>query len=278
MLRLLNIEFQKLRHNRSARVITAVYFILISLMSLLASIKFNFGDFSFRLADQGIFNFPFIWHFNTWIAALLKMFLAIVIVSMMANEYTHRTLKQNLIDGLSKREFVLSKFLTVVVYAGISTVFIFLVSLILGLVFSDYTEFGIIVRDLEYVLAYFLKLVAFFSFCLFLGVMVKRSAFALGFLLIWWIIEWAVYGTLVSKLPDNSDLPAQITQFFPLMSMQNLIIEPFTRFNAVQSAATQLGAEFTKTYNVTLIKIAIVSVWTFLFNYWSLQILKKRDL
>ena len=133
-------------------------------------------------------------------------------------------------------------------------------------------------RDLEYVFAYFLKLLAFFSFCLFLGVLVKRSAFALGFLLIWWIIEWAVYGILVSKLPDNSEIPAQVVQFFPLMSMQNLIIEPFTRFNAVQSAATQLGAEFTKTYNVTLFKIAIVSVWTFLFNYWSLLILKKRDL
>lgn len=278
MLRLLQIEYQKLKHNKSARVITAVYFILISLMSLLASIKFNFGDFSFRLADQGIFNFPFIWHFNTWIAALLKMFLAIVIVSMMANEYTHRTLKQNLIDGLSKKEFVLSKFLTVVVYAGVSTVFIFLVSLILGLFFSDYTEFGIIVRDLEYIFAYFLKLVAFFSFCLFLGVLVKRSAFALGFLLIWYIIEWATYWTLVSKLPDNSTVPGLITQFFPLMSMQNLIIEPFTRFNAVQSAATQLGAAFSKEYNVTLLKVLIVSGWTFLFNYWSLLILKKRDL
>jgi hypothetical protein len=44
---------------------------------------------------------PF-WHFNTYIAAILKLFLAIVIVSMMANEYSYGTLKQNLIDGLSK--------------------------------------------------------------------------------------------------------------------------------------------------------------------------------
>jgi hypothetical protein len=32
---------------------------------------------------------PFIWHFNTYIAAILKLFLAIVIVSMMANEYSY---------------------------------------------------------------------------------------------------------------------------------------------------------------------------------------------
>ena len=256
MLRLLQIEYHKLRHNKTARVLIMVYFIMLSLMSLLASIKFNFGDFSFRFADQGIFNFPFIWHFNTWVAAWLKLFLAIVIVSMMANEYTHRTLKQNLIDGLSKKEFLLSKFLTVVVFSAASTLFIFVVSLILGLVFSDYTEFGIIIRDLQYLFAYFLKLVAFFSFCLFLGVLIKRSAFALGFLLIWLAIEWITYGVLVSKLPDASTLPDQIAQFFPLMSMQNLIIEPISRFGAVQSAASQLGAEFTKNYDVTLLIFA----------------------
>ena len=119
---------------------------------------------------------------------------------------------------------------------------------------------------------------AFFSFCLFLGVLVKRSAFALGFLLIWYIIEWVFYWVMESKLPDGSTLHKDITQFFPLMSMQNLIIEPFSRINVVQSASSQVGAEFTKSYDVTLLKIAIVSAWTVLFNYWSLLILKKRDL
>ena len=95
--------------------------LLITFIALIASIEFKFGDFNFRIADQGIFNFPFIWHFNTWIASILKLFLAIVIVSMMANEYSNRTLKQNLIDGLSKKEFILSKFYTVIVFSIVST-------------------------------------------------------------------------------------------------------------------------------------------------------------
>ncbi len=278
MLRLLNIEYQKLRYNKSARVITLVYFILITMIALIASIEFNFGDFSFRVADQGIFNFPFVWHFNTWMAAILKLFLAIVIVSMMANEYSHRTLKQNLIDGLSKKEFVLSKFLTIVAYAVVSTVFIFLVSLVLGLFFSDYNEIGIIFSDLEYIFAYFLKLVAFFSFCLFLGILVKRSAFALGFLLIWTIIENVIKGLLKWEFFRGTDVAENVTRFFPLESMQNLIIEPLTRFGAVQSAAAQLGEEFTKDYAVTPLNMLIASVWAFLFIYWSYLILKKRDL
>src|SRR5690606_40721230 len=95
MLRLLNIELHKLRYSRSAKVLIITYFVLITFIALIAAIEFNIGQVNFRLADQGIFNFPFIWHFNSYIAANLKLFLAIVIVSMMSNEYTNRTLKQN---------------------------------------------------------------------------------------------------------------------------------------------------------------------------------------
>jgi len=278
MLRLLTIELHKLKYNKSAKVISIVYFILITFIALIASIEFNFGEIHFRIADQGIFNFPFIWHFNTWIAANLKIFLAIVIVSMMANEYSNRTLKQNLIDGLSKKEFVLSKFLTVVLFAAVSTLFVFAVSLVLGLFFSDYNELGIIFSDTEYLFAYFIKLLGFFSFCLFLGVLVKRSAFALGFLAIWSITEGIIYALLKWKLFKDTDIAESISQFFPLISMSNLIKEPFTRLGAVQSAASQLGEAFDKDYSVQPLNVLIVLVWTVLFIYWSYLILKRRDL
>lgn len=278
MLRLLNIELQKLRYNRSAKVISIIYFVLITFIALIASIEFNFGDFHFRVADQGIFNFPFIWHFNTYMAAILKLFLAVVIVSMMSNEYSYRTLKQNLIDGLSKKEYLLSKFLMVLLFAGVSTLFIFVVSLILGLMFSDYNEIGIIFSGLQYIGAYFLKLVAFFSFCLFLGVLVKRSAFALGFLIVWQIVEWLAYGLMKWQVFKDSEVADKISIVFPLNAMANLIKEPFSRLGAIQSAATQLGESFTKTYQVGYLNVLIVLIWTALFIYWSYALLKRRDL
>jgi ABC-2 type transport system permease protein len=278
MLRLLQIELQKLKYNKSAKIISIVYFALICFIALIVSIEFNFGGVKFRVADQGIFNFPFIWHFNTWMAAILKIFLAIVIVSMMANEYSYRTLKQNLIDGLSKKEFVSSKFLTVISYALASTVFVFIISLILGLIFSDYNEIGIIFSDMDYLVAYFIKLVGFFSFCLFLGVLVKRSAFAIGFLVIWWIVEVILFLLMKFQFFKDTDIAENISQFFPLSAMSNLIVEPFTRLGAVQSAASQLGEELTKSYDVQILDLGIVIAWTALFIYWSYAILKKRDL
>ncbi|WP_310993810.1 ABC transporter permease [Aequorivita marina] len=278
MLRLLNIELQKLRYNRAAKVISIIYFVLITFIALIASIEFNFGNFHFRVADQGIFNFPFIWHFNTYMAAILKLFLAIVIVSMISNEYSYRTLKQNLIDGLSKKEFLLSKFITVLLFSVVSTVFVFIVSLILGLRFSDYNEIGIVLSGLEYIGAYFIKLVAFFSLCLFLGVLVKRSAFALGFLIVIQIVEWLLYGLMKWQLFKDTEIADSVSQFFPLNAMANLIKEPMSRLGAIQSAATQLGESFTKDYSVTPLNIFIVLAWTALFLYWAYAVLKKRDL
>lgn len=278
MLRLLAIEFHKLRFSRSAKVLVTTYFILITFIALIASIEFSFGGATFRVADQGIFNFPYIWHFNSYVAATLKLFLAIVIVSMMSNEYSNRTLKQNLIDGMSKKEFVLSKFLTVASFALLSTIFLFIVSLILGLSFSDYTEISIIFSDMEYLLAYFIKLTGFFTFCMFLGVLVKRSAFALGFLFIWWILESIVNGLLRWKFFRGGETADSIVQFFPLESMAILVREPFSRLNAVQTAATQLGSEFSKDYGIHWYQLLIVIIWTGIFVYLSYALLKKRDL
>lgn len=277
MLRLLQIELYKIRHNRAARFLIISYFLLLISLALIAAIKFDIGPIKFHLAEQGIFNFPYIWHLNTYLAALLKIFLLLVIVSMTANEYSYKTIKQNLIDGLSKKEFILSKFYTVVLFALISTLFVGIISLILGLIYSDYTEISIIFSDLEYLFAYWLKLVAFFSMGLFFGILIKRSAFAFGGILIWAIIEWIGMGLLrwKSGLEDNYEA---IAQFFPLNAMMNLIKEPFTRFNAVKTAANQLGEQVVKDFSVQPKDVIIVILWTIIFVYSSYILLKKRDL
>ena len=277
MKRLFLIEFEKLRTNRSSRILIGAYFILLTSIALIAAIKFDIGPIKFHLAEQGIFNFPYIWHFNAYIGAWFKIFLAVVIVSMTANEYSNKTIKQNLIDGLSKREFLHSKWVMVLAFAGISTLFIFVVSLILGLTYSNYNEFSIIVQDLAYLVAYFIKLVAFFAFCLFLGTAIKRSAFALGFLGIWQMFEGICYGLLRWKSPEWLDAET-VYRFFPLNAMSNLVREPFSRLSAVRNLADQVGEQMTKNTDVQLLDMLIVLAWCFIFYALTYRLLKRRDL
>ena len=277
MKRLLQIELIKLWNNRASKTLIYGYFILLTSIALIAAIKFDIGPIKFHLAEQGIFNFPYIWHFNAFFAALLKIFLAIIIVSMMSNEYTYKTIKQNLIDGLSKKEFIASKFLTVVLFSLVSTGFVFVTSLILGSIYSDYTEIGIVFSDLRFLVAYFIKLLGFFSFCLFIGILVKRSAFALGFLILWQMFEGFTRGMIRWKLFDGDTTDA-IMGFFPLNAMFNVLKEPFTRLSAVQSVANQIGEEIALDYGTTLLDMVIVIAWTAIFIWGSYAILKKRDL
>ena len=276
MLRLLHIEFIKLWNNKASKVLIIAYFTLLTSIALIAAIKFDIGPIKFHLAEQGIFNFPYIWHFNTFMASWLKLFLAIVIVSMVSSEYSNKTIKQNLIDGLSKKEFILSKFLTTISFSLISTVFIFIVSLILGYIYSDYNELLIVFSEMEYLIAYFVKLLGFFSLCLFFGILLKRSAFALGFLIVLFFIEFFSFIYVGSKF--NYDTANSLYRFTPFGSMWNLIHEPVSRLSAVQSVGDQIGENFRADYDVHWSQILIVLIWTAIFIYSSYAILKKRDL
>ena len=274
MLRLLNLELQKLLLNRTSKVLIFISFILPFFIILLSSLRINvFGFFTLELGELGVFNFPIIWHLTTFFASQFKFFFAIVVVSMIGNEYSNKTIKQNLIDGLSKKEFILSKFYAIVFFSLVSTILITLLSLCIGLYYSSYNEFSIIIRETNFLAAYFVKLVGFFSLCLFFGMLVKRSAFALAFLFVLYIVEWILFGLMVWKL--DLETADKIQNFFPLKSMYKLIDQPFQRI-----AMTKFPdkANLVYDYAVHWHEIAIVLGWSALFIFLSYSLLKKRDL
>ncbi len=275
MLRLIQLELQKLWLNRVSRVLIFVSFILPFTVLILSSIKINFfGVFTLELGELGIFNFPIIWHITTFFASYFKFFFAIVVVSMIGNEYSNKTLKQNLIDGLSKKEFILSKFYTIVFFSLCATVLIGLATFLIGLYYSSYTEASIIFREVEFVLAYFVKLVGFFSLCLFFGMLVKRSAFALGFLVILYIFEWLVFWAAY-YFSGNTDTAFKVKHFMPLESMYKLIDQPIQRIVMTKfPEKTDMAYD----YAVHWYEILIVLGWSAIFIFLSYRLLKKRDL
>lgn len=277
MKRLLTIDLHKIFKNRASKIILLTYFVLLSLIALAAAVKINIGINELQLAREGIFDFPYIWHFTTYSAAILKIFIAIVVITMMTNEYSYGTLKQNLIDGLSKEEFITSKFLSLVLLAVISTAFVCVFTFILGFIYSKDTSAAVIFTDLQYLVGYLFKLVGFFSMCFFLAVLIKKSAFALGLLFVWNIIEGII--GLILTFSVSEKMADLISSFFPLEAMSNLIKEPVSRLTMIKDMQESLDPTGTlKDYSVQFSDIAIVSVWTVIFIAASLYLLKRRDL
>jgi ABC-type transport system involved in multi-copper enzyme maturation permease subunit len=276
MLRLLQIEFQKLWLNRTSRILIYISFVFPLSILILSAIKINFfGLFIIDLSETQIFEFPYIWHITTFLIAFFKLFFAIVVVSMIGNEYSNRTLKQNLIDGLSKKELILSKFYFILSYCLVVSVLVFVITLILGIAHSPSSDlfFDTIFDGSEFILAYFVKLLAFFSLCLLAGVLVKRSAFALGFLFITYIVEMIFYA-LTENVWFNKEVAADFFQFCPFTSMWNLIEQPFYRMANVNNTARFLETD----YALHWYEIAIALTWTAIFIFLSYRLLKRRDL
>ena len=274
---LLSIELYKVKHHKLSKILLIAYFILLSSIALIAAVKFKLGNVEIHLAEQGIFNFPYIWHFNTWVADFLTFFLAIIVVSMVTNEFSFRTVKQNLIDGMSKKEFVLSKFYFLVLLSFTATVFVFIISLFLGLRYSDYTSWGIVFSDLYFLGAFFLKLLAIFSLIMFLGFVFKRSAYALGFFFVWMIVESIIYGLFRWKF-FNKEVADSVLAFFPYQATKNILPEPVTRLSAAKNLGKQIGENIGNFEGIHIQNFIILSFWIGLLLYFSYLILKKRDL
>lgn len=281
MKRLLALEYYKNLTYRPFKIFTSLYFIVLIALLFIGLINIQFsGGFEINLKDQGIYNFPEIWNFTTWIVALLKIFLGLIIVFSICQEFTNRMFKQNTIDGLSREEFIGSKLLTIFIFTFISTLVVFAITLVIGLSYSESTQSDLIFKEMFFIGHYFLKLFTFFSFLMFLSILLRKSIFVLLAFFMWWIAEIICGGiesyTKFKGLHSEQAAAVMKDSFFvskilPLESMSQLIPNPIMRLKA----AKIFGVPYEFHYPTESLIACIF--WCGLFIYGSYYILKKRD-
>lgn len=275
MRRLLEIEYYKIRYHTASLRLLISYFILIPMLILLSTMEISFGGLSSTIGELGVFEFPLIWHLGTYISLYLKYILVIVVISSVTGEYSNLTLKQNLIDGLSKKEFLFSKVSMTIVLALISLLVSFLTFFYIGWKNSAELEWALVFSELDYFLGYFVRLLGFLMFGVFTAVLLRRSALALGFMAIWWIVEGILRILLSRSFGTTGDTIASI---LPLQSMGNVVSQPFQRITFIQSASEQLGQKIDFIHGVHYLPMLQTVGWIFIFIFFSYQILRSRDL
>src|SRR5688572_27661458 len=68
------------------------------------------------------FTFPDVWQTVAFISSLFVFLPSIVIIMFITNEYTYKTSRQNIIDGWSRNNFMLSKLIDVVIISVLVTI------------------------------------------------------------------------------------------------------------------------------------------------------------
>jgi len=267
MLHLLKIDLKKLTGYRTFWVVCGLYFITLAFstasgMEFLKWLARTFEDFgsSLNINRIPLYHFPDVWLNLIYFSGLFKVVLAIMTVISITNEFQYRTLRQNVIDGLSRWQFLASKILTNLLLSFLSVAMILVISFVTGLIYTPSIQWNYVFADMEFLIAYFLEIFAFLSFALMLGVLIQRSGLTIILLLLSRMLEIIIRENIDEYVP-------WIIQFLPLESISNLVPFPLKRY-AFQEIRDYL------TFN----SIAIALGWTFLFNFFSFLKLKRSDI
>src|SRR6187549_325359 len=164
MLHLLKIDLKKMMNYRTFWVVCGLYFIMLAFttasgMEFLKWLANTFEDFGSELNINRIplYHFPDVWLNLIWFSGCLKIVLAIMVVISVTNEFTYRTVRQNIIDSMSRAQFLFSK----VLLSLMSVTMIFVIGLVTGMIYSPVISLENIITDLEFFPAYFLEIFFF---------------------------------------------------------------------------------------------------------------------
>ena len=280
MKRLLKIEILKNLAYRPFKIFSIIYLFSIIVVALIGFAELNFGvSAKFKLKDLGIYNFPNIWHFTAYIVSLLKLFLAAIVVFSISQEFSNRMFKQNIIDGLSKWEFLKSKLLTIGVFSTLSTLFVAIISLLLGLKNSDpYASYEFL-SEFFFLGLYFVKIFLFLVLFLFLTILFRNSIFPFLTFFIFWIIE-GIFSIICIILESQSLIPhwlANIYQYLPLFTISKIVEAPFGRIEPNVTGVGDSLFSISKDIDIPWLHLSLGIGYIILFIFASFKILSKRD-
>ena len=238
LLRLISIEWLKNASYRPVLIFGSIYLFLLVLFGLIFSQSIPFFGIEVDLVDQGFLEFPQLWNFLYYMAGLLKIFLAMIIMFTVTNEFTEKLFKQNLIDGLSRKEYLVSKILTIVVLSLLSTAVVYITGLWLGYKYSTQTGAEYVYKEIYFAFGYFLKLVNFLLLFLFLSVIFKRILIVLMCFFVIWILEIIIrifeFKLFVNKADKDYSF---FSDYLPLANMHKLVDYPFERIKTISQLA-----------------------------------------
>jgi ABC-2 type transport system permease protein len=133
------------------------------------------------------FSFPEVWHTVAYFSSWFVFIPAVIIIMFISNEYSFKTHRQNIIDGWSRKQFVTSKLMDVLIISLIITLLYTIVCLVTG--FANQERLISNTWGKAYFIGLFaLQTFAQLSIAFLIGFLVKKAFLALGIFLFYFII------------------------------------------------------------------------------------------
>ncbi|MCB9225027.1 MAG: ABC transporter permease [Crocinitomicaceae bacterium] len=267
MIKLLQIEYLKVKNYKTFWWILGIYAVLVPL-TFLALIDFFLmitETFPFFPSRSEILGFPNIWNYVTWVASCWNILLGVLVVILVCNDIAYKTQRQHVIEGLSRREMIMGKFIFLVGLAAAITVYTFLLGFIIGSMYSSPAKFT---NEIYYLFIYYIQTIGYFAFAFFWAILIRKPALA--------IILFVVV-ILLDGIFLNIPKIGEAAQFFPTIAISQLTPFPFGKefLDAAKAQGQDVDGVFIMSQALRSI-ISLIYIGGFIaVSYLSV---KRRDL
>lgn len=214
MIHALKLEWLKLRSFQTFKISVILYLILLPLLLMAVQAMFlGSGQASDMLSMDLLFEFPDLWDTTAYWASWLTFFMLVYLsVLSISSEYTNKTLRQNLITGVERTQYLMGKGLIMIVISLGATVYLFLITMLFGLVNGGSDG---IFSGLDVLVRFFVQNLSYISLAFMLAVVLRRSGlvmilFFAYVLIVERIIRYLVFGSMLDSLEAGSYFPANV--------------------------------------------------------------------
>lgn len=237
MKRLLQIEFIKL-FTYTGFWLPAIFWAVLFVLCLFLGTQININ---LPGLDSGtFFRFPALWNITTWLASWFNLILAIISMIFVCNEFSFKTFRQHVIDGLSRTELFLGKVYLMLVFAFAGFVLVVASTLILGIFYNTSESWSSVFDTIYLPFVYFIQAFAYMSFAMMIALLIKNIGLS--------ILTFFGYFIFLEPIVRNF-FPENILMFFPMKVISNLTPAP-------DIFQISTNAQFTTTINGQIVNDA----------------------
>lgn len=255
--RFLQLEYIKYRYSRTFWVINLIFIGLLALGVLLI-----LGN------DKRALSFPMVWINFTYLASFFDILAGLLIISSVTAEYQFKTLRQHIIEGMSRKQFLAAKYLLVILIGLVFSLLVFGVDLIAGFSFTQAGQSYSLSQGAGQVVMYFLQLFGYMSLAMTFALLFRNPAMASVLYIVYvWMFEW-----ILQLLFRNSEILASVAAYFPKTLFGALVEQP----SRIKTIMTLSGMGGTGMSQVTIVLVSFA--WFIFFAAVNYLLLKKRDL
>jgi ABC-type transport system involved in multi-copper enzyme maturation permease subunit len=266
MKKLIAIEYLKLRKLTSLKVILLIYAVISPLaIYAISSFITNFMQ-PFLPDDWSALNFPDIWGVAAYSASYFNVLMGVLVIIVLSNEYTYKTFKQHVIDGLSISQVIWSKFFVVIALSTIVTAYTFVTGLIFGWASGSSEPFY---NGLSAIGLYYIQTVCYFSLAFLFAVLLKRTAVSIIVFILSFLVE-TIIGITVSYGGFQT-----VYAYMPLNTFSKLT--PFPILKQMIKAGQERNGNVPVILD-TSVNILISGAYMIVFFAIAFWVVKRRDL